>query len=88
MINAKTSLRWLAPLAMMLAMTLAAGCAPAYHGHCGCCVDCHYCAPPPLPYTHYAGCACHCCAVSRYRSLQPPPGDRAAAETEGNESAD
>ncbi len=44
------------------------GCAPAYHCYKGCDVDCRYCPPPSLPYTHYDGCACHSCAVSPYLS--------------------
>ncbi len=57
MINAKTLIRCLAPLLM----TLAAGCAPAYHSYSGCYVDCKY-APPPLPYVNDHGCVC---ALSR-----------------------
>lgn len=45
-------------------MTLAVGCATAYHSYSGCYVDCQYCAPPPLPYVHYDGCDCHSCAAS------------------------
>ncbi len=68
-INAKMFMRWLVPLAM----TLAAGCAPAYHSYSDCYVDCQYCAPPPLPYTHYDDCVCHSCAAEKYLSLPPQP---------------
>ena len=81
MISAKTCIRCLAPLAMGLAV----GCASAYHSYSGCYVDCQYCAPPPLPYTHYEGCVCHSCAASKYLSLQPPLVDE-ASETEIGES--
>lgn len=65
-----THLKTLAYLVTSLLMTLAAGCAPAYHSYSGCCVDCKYCAPPPLPYTHYEGCVCHSCAASKYLTAQ------------------
>lgn len=73
MTNGKTLIRCLAPLLM----TLAAGCAPAYHRYSGCYVDCQYCAPPPLPYVHYKGCVCHSCAASKYlpMRLQPLEGE-------------
>ena len=62
MINTKTWLRLIVPLAF----TLAAGCAPAYHNYSGCYVDCHYCPPPPLPYAQYNECVCHSCPVQPY----------------------
>lgn len=52
----------------VLAMVVASGCAPAYHSYKGCHVDCRYCPPPPLAYTHYEGCVCHTCAASPYLS--------------------
>jgi hypothetical protein len=61
------SLYWLLPLVAVLI----AGCAPAYHSYSGCNVNCKYCAPPPLPYTHSVGCVCHSCAASEYLSAQP-----------------
>ena len=85
MTNANRSLRWLAPLAMILA----GGCAPAYHSYSGCYVNCKYCAPPPLPYTHYEGCVCHSCAASQY--LMTPPQSvepEADAETGKDEYED
>jgi hypothetical protein len=54
-----------------LTLTLAMGCAPAYHCYSGCHVNCQYCPPPPLPYTSYSGCACHSCAASKYLSVLP-----------------
>ena len=69
MINAKSCIRRLAPLAM----ALAAGCAPTYHSCSGCFVDCRYCAPPALPSTRYEGCVCHSDAASKYLSLEPQP---------------
>lgn len=66
MINVKTLITCLAALLM----TLAAGCAPAYHSYSGCYVDCKYCAPPPLPYVHYDDCVCHSCAASKYPPMQ------------------
>ncbi|QDU74544.1 hypothetical protein Pan97_15530 [Bremerella volcania] len=65
----KTLLRSIVPLAL----TLAVGCAPAYHSYSGCRVDCKYCAPPPLPYTHYEGCVCHSSAVSQYLTVDTAP---------------
>ena len=38
----------------------------AFLEYSGCQVDCKYCAPTPLPYTHYSGCMCHSCAVSKH----------------------
>jgi len=70
--NAKT---WLALVALLPAGV--AGCASAYHSYEGCCVDCQYCVPPPLPYVHYEGCPCHCCAAAAYLSPQPPPQGQA-----------
>jgi hypothetical protein len=46
--------------------SLTVGCAPAYHSYAGCTIDCQYCVPPPLAYTHYAGCVCHSCAASKH----------------------
>ena len=69
MMKAMSAARWLA----LVAIVLIGGCAPAYHSYSGCYVDCKYCAPPPLPYTHYEGCVCHSCAASKYLSLQPQP---------------
>ncbi len=66
MFNAKASFRSLAALTVILA----AGCAPAYHSYSGCYIDCNYCVPPPLPYTHYEDCVCHSCAASPYLSLE------------------
>jgi hypothetical protein len=63
-------------------MALGAGCAPAYHSYRGCRVDCKYCAPPPLSYVHYEGCACHSCSTSKYLSIQPTNVD---APEEGTE---
>ncbi|MEO8499108.1 MAG: hypothetical protein ABI614_28925 [Planctomycetota bacterium] len=48
----------------LLVMAAAAGCAPANHSYGGCDVNCRYCPPPPLPYTHYESCVCHSCAAS------------------------
>lgn len=70
MTNAKAFVRLLGPLAIMLA----SGCAPQYHCYSGCNISCKFCAPPPLPYTHYEGCVCHSCAVSTYLSIQPLRG--------------
>lgn len=83
-----THVKTLASLVASLLMTLAAGCAPAYHSYSGCQVDCKYCAPPPLPYTRYDGCVCHSCAASKYLSVEPSPIDEAPAETRGSESTD
>jgi len=55
----------------VLTLTLAMGCASAYHCYSGCRVNCRYCPPPPLPYTGYPGCVCHSCAASRYLSWTP-----------------
>ena len=50
----------------LVVATLLCGCAPAYHSYSGCCVDCKYCPPPPLPYTQYDECVCHSCAAAPY----------------------
>ena len=69
--NAKTLIRVVA----LIVLASGIGCAPAYHRYSGCNADCQYCAPPPLPYTHYDGCACHACAAEPYLRA-----GRAAAE--------
>ncbi len=51
---------------------LLGGCAPAYHSYSGCTVDCKYCVPPPLAYTHYSDCVCHSCAASRHLNPSQP----------------
>jgi len=51
---------------MPVIMPVVLGCAPAYHSYSGCYVDCQYCPPPPLPYTHYDECVCHSCAAQPY----------------------
>jgi hypothetical protein len=56
-------------LALLSVMTLASGCAPAYHCYSGCRVPCKYCAPSPLPYTQYGGCPCHSNAAQRYLAV-------------------
>ena len=66
-------------------MTLSLGCSPAYHSYSGCYVDCKYCAPPALPYTHYEGCVCHSCAASKYLSLEPLSAEE-DAETDNNQA--
>ena len=81
MVSTHSWTRWLIPLAMILA----AGCAPAYHSYSECCVDCKYCAPPPLPYAHYEGCVCHSCAASKYLSLTPRPVEEQDAATNTDE---
>ncbi len=75
MITKKAWILWLAPLAMILAT----GCAPAYRNYSACCVDCNYCAPPPLPYVHYEGCVCHSCAASNYLSMAQPMEEQGAS---------
>jgi hypothetical protein len=47
-------------------MTLAMGCAPAYHSYSGCYVNCHYCPPPPVAYTCYEASVCHSCVAQPY----------------------
>jgi len=80
MTSSRLLMRFLGPLAL----ALAAGCAPAYHAYPGCYVDCKYCPPPPLPYAHYQGCACHSCAAASYLSAQPRPVEE-GAETDADE---
>lgn len=61
------------PLFAVLAMTAAvAGCASAYHSYSGCCINCKYCTPPPLPYTQYPNCVCHSSVAERYLITEPP----------------
>ena len=52
----------------LLALIACLGCSHAYRSYSPCRVECHYCAPRPLPYTHYEGCVCHSCAVSKFHS--------------------
>jgi hypothetical protein len=59
----------------LIALISTGGCAPAYHDYSECGVNCRYCAPPPLPYTHYDGCVCHSCAASKYLEVTPPLAD-------------
>lgn len=66
MLISKTLVRL--PLLLVLVM----GCAPAYHSYSSGCVNCKYCAPPPLPYAPYEGCVCHSCAASKYLTNQLP----------------
>lgn len=48
------------------------GCAASYHRYSDCCgVNCRYCEPSPLPYSHYPGCACHSKSGARYLSTAP-----------------
>ncbi len=66
MIHAKTLIHFLA----LLLLVSATGCAPAYRSYSGCYVNCHYCAPPPMPYVHYDTCTCHSCVASAYVSAR------------------
>ena len=65
--NVTNSMRRLSALVVLLA----GGCAPAYHSYSSCYVNCKYCAPSPLPYTHYNDCVCHSCAASEYMTMPP-----------------
>jgi hypothetical protein len=56
---------------LLLTVIVTTGCASAYRSYSGCCVNCRYCAPPPLAYTPYDGCACHSAAASNYLSVLP-----------------
>jgi hypothetical protein len=57
----------------LLIVTVSLGCAAAYHDYSECQVNCRYCVPPPLPYTHYDECVCHSCAASKYLTDALPP---------------
>jgi hypothetical protein len=67
----------------LLGMLLGSGCAPAYHSYADCYIDCNYCPPPPLAYTHYDGCVCHACVASPYLygaevdNVEPPADEEA-----------
>jgi len=63
----------LARLFGVVAIASTLGCASAYRDYSECYVNCRYCAPPPLPYTHYDQCVCHSCAASKYLSNTVPP---------------
>jgi hypothetical protein len=54
--------------AFLVGLIMFCGCAPAYRCYSGCCVNCKYCAPPPLAYVHYPNCVCHACVASGYLS--------------------
>lgn len=62
----------------------AAGCASAYHSYSGC-VDCRYCAPPPLPHTLYDGCVCHSSVAEHYLTLDSPASPAAAVGATSSE---
>ena len=66
----------------MLAISLTMGCASAYHDYSECRVNCRYCVPPPLPYTHYDECVCHSCAASKYLTAAAPAIPTEATPTE------
>lgn len=79
--NPKTLMRFLS----LLIITVTAGCASASHSYSGGCVNCRYCAPPPLAYTHYDGCACHSVVASNYLSIPPQPVERTTDGGKNNE---
>lgn len=56
----------------LLIMVQGLGCASQYHRYSDCCgVNCRYCEPAPLPYSHYSGCTCHSKPGARYLSGHP-----------------
>ena len=63
----------LARLFGLTAIAISLGCASAYHDYSECRVNCRYCAPPPLPYSHYDECVCHSCAASEYLAATALP---------------
>lgn len=67
----KNASSW-ARLTGLLLITLTMGCASAYHDYSDCRVNCRYCAPPPLPYSHYDECVCHSNAASQYLTASLP----------------
>ncbi len=69
----------IARLSGLLAIAVTFGCASAYHDYSECRVNCRYCAPPPLPYTHYDECVCHSCVASRHLSATVPPATEQVA---------
>jgi len=71
-----------------LLLLVDSGCAPAYHEYSSCCINCRYCALPPLPYTHYKGCVCHSCAASKHLAIQPNGVDTVANDVESDASLD
>ena len=66
-------------VALTLALTI--GCAPAYHSYSDCCVPYCYCAPPPLPYVHYAECGCYSCTQSKDVADQLVPVEDATEDS-------
>lgn len=56
----------LKPYFVTMVLTVVIGCAPGYHSYSGCRVNCNYCAPQPLPFTHYPECICHSCVARPY----------------------
>ena len=79
--NPKTLMR----LFSLSIVTATAGCASAYHSYPDGCVSCRYCAPPPLAYAHYDGCACHSDVASNYLSIQPQPVESTTDEAKNDE---
>jgi|GEM_PF-2321660 len=81
MIRTRICLQSLVPLILILA----SGCAPTYHSYSGCHVECKYCAPEPLPYSHYKGCVCHSCAAAKYLALPAQPiEENSPSENDGD----
>ena len=68
--NSKSQRRLL--LAAILLLVI--GCAPAYHSYSGCRVNCRYCTPCPLEYSHYCDGQCHSRVASKHLTtgLQSP----------------
>ena len=67
----KNASSW-ARLMGLLLIALMMGCASAYHDYSDCRVNCRYCEPPPLPYSHYDECVCHSSVASKYLTASPP----------------
>lgn len=67
-----TRIKTLVRILGLMAIVLAAGCAPAYHDYSGCQINCRYCLRPPLAYKYYTDCVCHSCAASNYLSDTQP----------------
>ncbi|MFT5522448.1 MAG: hypothetical protein ACI9HK_000392 [Pirellulaceae bacterium] len=75
---------WLLSALMLVMMSLVLGCAQSYQAYSDCRVDCKYCPPAPLRYSHYQGCECHSCVAQQYLTTVTPVN--VAAANDDNES--
>lgn len=69
-------------------LVLVSGCAPAYHRYAEGCVECRYCPPSPLPYSHYHVCDCRVHLASTSSNLSAKPEGNTSVTSPAVASAD